>query len=78
MKKEQQHKLDKALLVVNIILVALVAVLFMRVYSLQRQVDGACHSKMVVLARPIWKLTYAIGGLLTVSYLLVVSGNLIH
>lgn len=41
MKKEQRHKLDKALMVVNIILVALVAVLFMRVYSLQRQVDGA-------------------------------------
>lgn len=41
MKKEQQHKLNKALMVVNIILMALVAVLFMRVYSLQRQVDGA-------------------------------------
>ena len=41
MKKEQQFRFNKLLVMVNIVLGVLVTVLFMRVYSLQRQVDGA-------------------------------------
>lgn len=41
MKKEQQFRFNKVLVMVNMVLGVLVTVLFMRVYSLQRQVDGA-------------------------------------
>jgi hypothetical protein len=43
-KKDCQNKLIKVLIVTNIILVALVVVLFMQLHSLQKQVDGAFFS----------------------------------
>ena len=44
MKKDCQNKLIKALIMTNIILVALVVVLFMQLHSLQKQVEGAFFS----------------------------------
>ena len=44
MKKDCQNKLIKVLIMTNIILVALVVVLFMQLHSLQKQVDGAFFS----------------------------------
>ncbi len=40
MKKDCQSKIIKGLVLVNVVLVALVGVLFMQIYSLQRQIDG--------------------------------------
>lgn len=44
MKKDYQNKLIKVLIVNNVILVALMAVIFMQLHSLQKQVDGAFFS----------------------------------
>ena len=43
-KKDCQNKLIKLLIVTNIVLVALMAVIFMQLHSLQKQVDGAFFS----------------------------------
>lgn len=44
MKEDCQNKLIKVLIMTNIVLVALVVVLFMKLHSLQKQVDGAFFS----------------------------------
>ena len=44
MKKDCQNKLIKVLIVTNVVLMALVVVLFMQLHSLQKQVDGAFFS----------------------------------
>lgn len=44
MKKDCQNKLIKLLIVTNIVLVALMAVIFMQLHSLQKQVDSAFFS----------------------------------
>ena len=43
-KKDCQNKLIKLLIVTNIVLVALMAVIFMQLHSLQKQGDGAFFS----------------------------------
>lgn len=44
MKKDYQNKLIKLLIVTNVILMALMAVIFMQLHSLQKQADGAFFS----------------------------------